>query len=295
MIETDVAFDAADGWTLHGTLRTDDEDTGEAPTVLISSAAAVPQTYYANFARALVEAGAKAVLTYDYRGIAASRGNPDNWRKLSMTDWALLDFPAAATLLRESKPGAPMVGLGHSFGGQALGLSGVDGEFTRYATIATMSGYWRGLDTPWSVWFQTQVFGRAVASILGHVPEAVSPGTTMPGGVFLDWARWINSPDYFFSDPRLPQTERFAQVTLPFLSIGLTDDPWGTRRAVDNFMERYTNADLRQIWIEPGHTGKIGHLGYFSRRHSQVLWPELMDFLLRGLWPERAEANRRAA
>ena len=159
---------------------------------------------------------------------------------------------------------------------------------TRYATVATMSGYWRGLDTPWRVWLQTQVFGRVVASTLGYVPEAVSPGTTMPGGIFLDWARWIASPDYFFSDPDLPEIYRFNTVTLPYLSIGLTDDPWGTRQAVDDFISRYTNADLKQMWIEPGESGKIGHLGYFSRRHSQGLWPELRDFLLHELWPEKA-------
>ncbi|MGI9355117.1 MAG: alpha/beta hydrolase family protein [Rhizobiaceae bacterium] len=286
MIKECVLIEAGNDWTLHGTLYAGEETQADLPAILISAAAAVPHTYYANFAKFLVKAGAQGALIYDYRGIAASAGDHKRWRSLQMKDQALLDFPAAAGFLQERFPDNTLVGLGHSYGGQALGLSGVADGFARYATVATMSGYWRSLDTPWRVWLQTQILGKSVASLLGYVPEAVSPGTTMPSGIFLDWAQWIASPDYFFSDRDLPETSRFIDVTLPYLSIGLTDDPWGTRQAVYDFMCHYTNADLRQMWIEPGESGKIGHLGYFSRRHSAALWPELRDFLLDGRWPE---------
>jgi len=295
MAEQSITIEAPEDWQLHGMLFESEEvANANAPVVLISGAAAVPHTYYANFARALIENGARAALCYDYRGIGASAGKRFRWRSLKMKDWALLDFPAATASLSERFPGNPLIGLGHSYGGQALGLSGVADRFTRYATVATMSGYWRGLETPWSAWFQTQILGRTVASVLGYVPEAISPGTTMPGGVFLDWARWIASPDYFFDDPDVPEIARFPDVTLPFLSIGLTDDPWGTRQAVNDFMQRYTQADLRQMWIKPGESGAIGHLGYFSRRHSSALWPELRNFLLNGRWPEQAAVSSAA-
>ena len=45
---------------------------GEGPLVLVSSATATPQRLYAGFARALVAAGARAVLTYDYRATGRS-------------------------------------------------------------------------------------------------------------------------------------------------------------------------------------------------------------------------------
>ena len=294
MTEESVTIHAPEDWTLRGALFASENTNPEAPVILISAAAAVPHTYYANFARFLIESGAGGVLTYDYRGIAASAGDRKRWRYLQMKDWALLDFPAAAAFLQERFPDSPLIGLGHSYGGQALGLCGIADRFTRYATVATMSGYWRGLDTPKQVWAQTQILGRTVASVLGRVPEAVSPGTTMPGGVFLDWTRWIASPNYFFDDPDLPEKDRFESVTLPYLSIGLTDDPWGTRRAVDDFMAHYTNADLRQMWIQPGESGKIGHLGFFSRRHSKAFWPNLAAFLIDGRWPEGAAVRKQA-
>lgn len=291
VIEKSVLIDAPQNWTLHGTFSSKEEMSADAPVVLISGAAAVPHRYYANFARYLIQAGAQAVLTYDYRGIAASGGDRNRWRSLKMKDWALLDFPAATAFLAERFPDNPRVGLGHSYGGQALGLCGISDQFSRYGTVATMSGHWRLLDTPWSVWAQTQLLGKTVAKLLGYVPEVFSPGTAMPGGVFLDWARWIASPNYFFDDPDVPETTLFDQVTLPYLSVGLTDDLWGTRSAVNDFMSHYTNADLRQMWIAPGETGKIGHLGFFSRRHSEVLWPDLATFLIEGDWPEQAQPH----
>ncbi len=286
VIEESVLIEAPQDWVLHGAMFVREQTDETKPLILISGAAAVPHEYYANFARFLVEAGAQAVLTYDYRGIAASAGDRDRWRSIKMKDWALLDFPTAALHLNERFTNNPLVGLGHSYGGQALGLCGIADQFTRYGTVATMSGYWRLLDTPWSAWAQTQLLGRPVAKLLGYVPETFSPGTAMPGGVFIDWARWIASPNYFFDDPDIPETSQFAEVDLPYLSIGLTDDVWGTRRAVDDFMRHYSHADLRQMWIEPGETGKIGHLGFFSRRHSEALWPGLATFLIDGHWPE---------
>lgn len=275
-------------WPLASTLYAPKSPTQETsgPAILMSAAAGVPQGYYAQFARHLVASGAAAVLTYDYRGMAGSSGDRKNWSKLAMKDWALRDFPAAARWLKESYPDCEMVGMGHSYGGQALGLSGVSELFSRYATVATMSGYWRDLDTPYSVWFQTQIVARTIVALLGYVPKGFGLGEAFPGPIMKDWARWISKPDYFFTDPHLPETKRFGDVTLPFLSIGLADDPWGTPKAIDSFMAHYENADFRQIWLSPGESGKIGHLSYFTRRHKDLHWPVARDFLLTGRWPK---------
>ena len=286
----EITFDAPD-WLLAGTLF---EGDGPGPAILLSAAAMVPHGYYAPFARHLVESGACAVLTYDYRGVAASAGDRADWPDLRMKDWAVLDFPAALAALEAACPGREIVGMGHSYGGQALGLSGVADRFSRYATVATMSGYWRGLDTPWQVFVRTQFVGRAVATVLGRVPKAISPGEEMPGRIFLDWARWIGDPDYFFNDPNVPETERFADVTLPFLSVGLSDDVWGTPRAIGAFMRHYVNADLRKLTLSPGASGRVGHLGFFRPRHADTHWPAVTRFLMEGVWPNGAERQTRA-
>ena len=42
-----------------------------------------------------------------------------------------------------------MVGVGQSFGGQALGICADPMRFERYCMVASLSGYHRGTDTPW--------------------------------------------------------------------------------------------------------------------------------------------------
>src|SRR5690606_32020275 len=136
--QTPLAFAAADGFPLGGTLF---EGDGDGPLVLVSSATAVPQAFYAGFARALAVAGARAVLTYDYRGTGASP-RPRGWRRrIGYRDWALIDLPAALAALEAVAPGHPIVGVGQSYGGHALGLSGTADRFERYAMVATMTAY----------------------------------------------------------------------------------------------------------------------------------------------------------
>src|SRR5690606_11715902 len=69
-------------------------------TLLVHSAAAAPQGYYARFARYAAARGVRTV-TYDYRGVGGSR--PASLRALDarMSDWAELDAAAIATWVRQ--------------------------------------------------------------------------------------------------------------------------------------------------------------------------------------------------
>ena len=98
--------------------------------MLINSATAVPRKIYRGFASYLAHRGC-AVMTYDYRGIGDSRrpamvgyNQPKSLVgfKASMSDWAALDVTAAVRWMRERYTTLPLAYVGHSFGGQALGL-----------------------------------------------------------------------------------------------------------------------------------------------------------------------------
>ncbi|BCH24653.1 alpha/beta hydrolase [Mesorhizobium sp. L-8-3] len=276
----DISFLADDGFALKGTLF---EGSGTRPLVLISSATAVPRGLYAGFAEAVVRAGARAALIYDYRGTGGS-SRPAGWKKrIGMKDWALLDLPAAARALDAVSPDHPMVGVGQSYGGQALGLSGIPGRFLRYGMVATMSGYWRGLDDRLA---GPRMFlvGVPASLLFRDMPRRLGVGEPIPGSVFRDWARWCRMPDYFFDDPSLPETARYRDVRTPILAIGLTDDPWGTRRAVRALMRHYENAHVEERWLSPSDGGgqKIGHLGFFRSRFAETLWPQFAAWLLDG-------------
>lgn len=273
-----VAIETPDGFSLGGTLF---EGGGDGPLVLISSATAVPQGLYAGFAAKLVQSGAKAVLTYDYRGTGQSP-RPSSWsRRIDYKDWAMKDFPAALDVLQAVAPHHETVGLGQSHGGHALGLSGAAGRFSRYAMVATMSGYVGLLDDRW-VWARMNLVGVPVSLLHRDMPRWLGLGEPIPSSCFRDWARWCRMKNYFFDDRQLPETKRFREVDLPVLAIGLTDDPWATPRAVDHFMSYHSNAQVEQRWISPADAAgqRIGHLGFFRSRFADTLWPPLADWLL---------------
>lgn len=277
---TEIRFEASDGFPIAGTLFTGD---GSGPLLLISSATAVPRGLYAGFAAACVGAGARAALVYDYRGTGGSI-RPKTWRgRIGMKDWAVRDMPAAAAALDAVAPGHEMVGLGQSFGGQALGLSGISGRFARYAMVASMSGHFGGLDDDKA---KLRMLGIGVPISLVHrqMPRWLGLGEPIPATVFRDWAGWCRRPDYFFGDPAVPETARFSDVRLPILAIGMTDDPWGTRRAVAALMKHYVHAAIEVRWVSPADAGgeSIGHLGFFRSRFARTLWPELVGWLVRG-------------
>ncbi|MEM7300318.1 MAG: alpha/beta hydrolase [Pseudomonadota bacterium] len=280
--EEAIDLTCADGVRIAGTLFFPIK-TGKSkgPKVLISGAAAVPHTYYHPFARHLIDEGSAAVFTYDYRGIGVSAGDRRDWKTFRMADWGRQDFVVAADYLNGRNPNTPMVGIGHSFGGQALGLSDRWLHFSRYLAIASMSGYWRGTDEPIGVYLKTQFLGAPLAVLLGRVPGWLGIGETMPGPVFRDWARWIKSPDYFFSDPALPETRHYGEVALPLRVVQVTDDAWGTKRAIHSLFDRYTGADTEHVAISPDEaSGSIGHLGFFRRRHAENHWPKVSEWLL---------------
>src|SRR5262245_58700396 len=137
---TDTTVPARDGYPLAATTFVPDRSVRAA--VLLSSATAVPRKIYRGFAAYLAERGF-GVLTYDYRGIAGSRPASLIGFPARMRDWATLDMSAALDHVRSLWPGAPVALVGHSFGGQALGLLANNAEISRALLIAALAGYWR--------------------------------------------------------------------------------------------------------------------------------------------------------
>lgn len=281
MIE-EITFEASDGVRLSGQLF---HGTGNKPLVLISSATAVPQGFYSAFAKHLIADGARAVLTYDYRGVAASRRARKAVPEIRFKHWAIEDFPAALQRLQAVAVGHDVVGIGQSFGGQALGVSDCSNAFVRYGMVATMSGAVHLLDDKW-VWPRMNIVGVPISYLTPNTPRWMN-GEPIPGSVFRDWARWCRMKNYFFDDPELGAADLIARVRTPILAIGLDDDPWGTRRAVSHFLSYHTNAPIEQRWYSPANTGgqPIGHLGFFHSRFAQSLWPEMTNWLLDGVSP----------
>ena len=278
----DITFPAADGYLLGATLFL--PRGAKRNAVLINSAAAVPRKIYRGFAGYLARRGC-AVLTYDYRGTGSSRqkamvgyNQPRSLVgfKASMADWAALDVTAAVAWMRQRYHGLPLGYVGHSFGGQALGLLADNNEVSRALLIAAQAGYWKLMASPerYRVYAMLNFVGNPLTRLLGYAPGWSGIGEDLPKGVFQQWVNWVMSPRYLFDDATLATLQNFPKYKGALRALCLSDDPWATRPAVELLCSGFTSIKPEILTITPADVGaaKIGHLGFFRPEHRDTLW-----------------------
>jgi predicted alpha/beta hydrolase len=276
---TDTTFAARDGYELAATLYVPSRPLRAA--VVLNSATAVPRRIYRAFATYLAQRDF-AVLTYDYRGIAGSRPDSLVGFAARMRDWALLDATAALDHVRALWPDVPIAAVGHSLGGQAIGLLGNNSTISRALLVAAQAGYWGLFLQPESYRvFVLMNLGSLVARVVGYMPGWAGVGEDLPKGVFLEWTRWVMSRRYFFDDPTLPELENFPRYHGALRAIGIDDDPWATPPAIDLLLAGFTGTQPERHQISPRAlgVGAIGHFGFFRPMHRDTLWREAADWL----------------
>ena len=278
----DTSIAARDGYALAATVFTPASAPSRA--VLINSATAVPRKIYRGFASYLAGQGS-AVLTYDYRGIGGSRPASLRGFQVRMRDWAELDVAGAIDHLRGVWPNLPLVAVGHSFGGQAIGLAPNNRGISRALFVAAQAGYWRLFHAPekYRVYAMLRLIGSPIARVLGYVPGRLGIGEDLPRDVFLEWTDWVMKPRYFFDDVTLQALENFPNYRGALRAICLTDDPWATPPAVDLLCSGFTGVTAERIDIRPGDAGtaRIGHFGFFRPEHRDTLWRDTAEWLSR--------------
>jgi predicted alpha/beta hydrolase len=277
----DTTLAARDGYPLAATVFA----PAAPPTaaVVINSGAAVPRKIYRGFASYLAERGGAAV-TYDYRGVGGSRPASLKGFSARMRDWAALDVAAAIDHVHQVWPNVPLMFVGHSFGGQALGLAPNNALVARALLVAAQAGYWRLFAPPerYRAYGLMRLIGVPVTHMLGYTPGQLGIGEDLPKGVFLEWTQWVGSPRYFFDDPTLDALENFPRFTGDLRAIGLTDDTWATKPAIDMLLEGFTGARREHVQVAPHAVGakRIGHFGFFRPEHRDTLWRDAAEWLM---------------
>lgn len=277
---TDISFTAADGFRLAGKLY-----AAEAPkaALLVTGGTGFPARYYARFA-ALAAARGFTVLTFDYRGIGQSKADDLAGLEMRYPDWGRLDMPAAAEALSRQAAGLPLLHLGHSVGGHFVGFMGNQDKIAAHAFVCVASGYWRGHSwwyQPLVLWFW-HVYGPYALKKHGYLKRGGGwAGESLPRGVFADWKRWCQQPDYFLSELEgALKPHHFADVTAPIQSFIYTDDPIANPAAGQVLLAAYPNAPRDMTVMAPKSFGlkRIAHEGPFSRQTLAAAAP-ILDWL----------------
>ena len=269
-------FTASDGYPLIGTLYTPEH--GIKANIVLCSATGVPQAFYRRFAEYATQFGYQ-VLTFDYRGVAQSAPKRLKGFKMSYLDWGTLDLAAAIDFLVQDP--IPLFMVGHSYGGQALGLAPNHAKVTAMYCFGTGAG-WHGY-MPFKEKMKVQVIWNIIfppmVAVTGYLPwSKLNMGADLPIGVYQQWRKWCKNPTYFFADPEQHALiAQYAQVKTPIYAVSALDDDWALPNSRHAFMQHYSNAPMQFINISASDYGlkEIGHMGYF-RKGAEKIWDEIL-------------------
>ncbi len=275
---------AADGRHLAACWTEPPDGQAHAVTVL-SSAAGVPSGYYRGFAQWLAGRG-HAVLRYDYRGIGGSRsGAPLRQEPATMRDWAVLDMSAAlaAAEARRGGRGLPLLLLGHSFGGNAIGFAHGVERADAILTVASQQGEPRLFAGRHRV--LAELFFRAwvpaVTAACGRMPGwALGGGAEpMPAGVARQWAAWGLRRGWAFADPAMRPQSSYRAIVAPVHLWNVSDDlTYAPPAAVDALAAQFAIAAVQRHTLTPASAGvrRLGHFGVFRRSPGAPVWERLL-------------------
>jgi predicted alpha/beta hydrolase len=268
----EITLSASDGQPVGATVHGDGERA-----VLVMPATGVPQSYYAKFAGYLAGRGF-SVLTFDYRGVGRSRSGDIRGSSARMRDWALLDAAAAFAFFGAGKVNV----VGHSFGGQALGLLPQPERIACALLVGSQSGYWRHWPLLGKVWMwpATHLGLPALAKLLGYFPGSrLGFGEDLPRGVALEWASWCRHPRYLVG--ALGVEDAYARMRATVRAYAISDDPFAPARAVEALAQLYPHARWETRNLAPRELGvkSVGHFGFFRERFRDSLWREAADWL----------------
>ncbi len=273
------------------TLRTNDgvpiaarvfapEGTSRA-TVLIHGATATPQSYYRRFAEHLASQGA-TVISYDYRGVGASRPMSLVGFSARISDWAERDARAAIEFSRSLGSPGPFLSIGHSFGAQLVGLI----DEAREVDGALMVGAQLGYYGHWPLAERARLFAiwtlmvPTVNAVYGYVPGRFGLSQDLPEGVAEEWARWCRSENYLL-DYVEGARGRFERFDKPTQFYSFTDDEFAPRGAVEAFLKVLPRARIAHRRFAPVELGtkRVGHFGFFRPGLEHTLWQETREWL----------------
>lgn len=293
--ESPIRIPAADAYTLHGTLFPAASQAMPSSLAIINCATGVKAAYYARYARFLAKHGF-TVLTYDYRGIGASRPAALKSFRASKYDWGNLDFEGVLRWATQRFPELPIAVVGHSIGGVVPGFARSNHRIHRMLTVGAQFAYWRDYEASqrMKMFWQWHVIMPLLTMITGYFPgKRLGWLEDLPAGVALEWAlrpsalragraAWMCRKWGLAECSEV--TRHFAGLRGPILAYGITDDPFGTPAAIHRLLHYFTGSQRTYIEVSPAEhrLSAIGHFAFFHDRFQDSLWMESLAWLAEG-------------
>lgn len=292
-----VAIRCRDGVTLGGHLWRAAAGCA-AGSVIINPATGVAARYYHRYARFLARHGFD-VLTYDYRGIGASRPERLRGCRYRWRDWGERDFDAALRFVDDRRGPGPLLVVGHSIGGFLPGLAENAHLVDRMLTVGAQYAWW-GDYAPrrrLALFLKWHVAMPAATALCGYFPgRRLGWLEDLPAGVAHEWS--FRGPRFERSHPRAERQHaraRMAAVRAPVLAVAVADDDLGTVPALRRTLGYYSGAARTLVLLRPADYGgePIGHFRLFHDSHAPGFWRDTLPWLrdAHNPWPRHVVAS----
>lgn len=253
--------------------------------VLLCPATGVKQHFYLRFVSWLAEQG-HDVLVFDYRGIGLSRHGRLKDSTATLAEWGQQDQVAALEWLLQRTGSDQVVLLGHSAGGQMIGLLPNHHRIARLVGVSASTGWFRAMRPAFGL--KARLGLRCLVPLgiwlKGYAPTSkIGLGEDLPAGVARQWGQWCAAGGYATNAIRhQPEQDFHAQIRTPITVLYAEDDDIANLATVEDLFRTFPAAPKRALPVNPAHHGLkvLGHMNWFRSSH-QAVWP-LMAQAVRG-------------
>lgn len=278
--KVDIKITCQDGFALAGTMYIPESVKG---AIMMAPATGIKRRFYNSFATHLAENGF-AVITYDNRGIGESQKGDFNQINASLINWGKLDMTAVMNYLKTNFPNQKYHVVGHSAGGQLVGLMDNALDVTSMFNFACSSGSLRNMTYPFKLRaaFFLNVFIPLNNALLGKTnAQWVGLGEPLPKKVAQQWSKWCNAQGYVETEfGKAIDEHHFYDIKCPSVWMHATDDGIANLDNVKDMVRVFPHSKSEIRTLNPSDLGKksLDHMGFF-RSKNKDLWYHAVDFL----------------
>ncbi|MGM8886223.1 alpha/beta hydrolase family protein [Psychrobacter sp. 1U2] len=272
----------------HPQTKTNSETTlAIKAAVMIAPATGIKRQFYHNFATFLAEQGF-GVITFDNEGIGQSLSTTLAKSDASLISWGRHDMPAVLDALQYEFPEASYHLIGHSAGGQLIGLMPNYAALSSVFNVACSSGRIKNLEMPYKLKAMgfMDAFIPLTNLVLGYTPaDKIGMGEPLPRGVARQWREWCNGAGYIKTAlGKTIHNHYYDELTMPSSWLGFSDDEIANSENMDDMIRVFTSMPVEKHYLNPKDLGvsHIGHMRYFSRKtysKAPQLWQMAVDWL----------------
>jgi predicted alpha/beta hydrolase len=274
----------ADGYPIALTFYQADRPEG---VVIISSAIGIPKKFYGDFAKFLNEKNFHCI-TFSYRGTEDSlaKTNPFD---VKLEDWGVQDIEAiiqfAKNLGTTESENLPIHFVGHSVGGQLLGLASSSSALNSMVFVASSCPYWKRWGFPEHI---KMLLAPRVIFLIASLVRDEFPTRSLglgsikiPSKVAKQWASWMIKPDYLFDKRFGLPINHYQSLNQPLLSLGFKDDKLAPAINIKKLLSQFSVATVTEKIIDPNDLdiSNIGHSGFFKAKFRSSLWEDTMTWI----------------